>query len=80
MEVELDGGEAQYEGRRDGQEGDQGAGCTHLLEENERDGACRPFDSERWDAVLRALAEGAEKIPVMPPDDLTRAAIYGDHD
>ena len=43
--------------------------------------AARPqFDPEKWDALLKALAEGAEKIPLLPPEALTREAIYRDHD
>jgi hypothetical protein len=36
-------------------------------------------DLHEFDAILDALAEGSEKIPVLPPEVSTRAGIYRDH-
>lgn len=33
-----------------------------------------------FEAFLDALAEDSNDLPVLLPDDLTREAIYGDHD
>jgi hypothetical protein len=33
-----------------------------------------------FEATLDALAEGSEKLPVLPPEATTRAGIYRDHD
>jgi hypothetical protein len=35
---------------------------------------------EQFLAELEELSEGTEGIPVLPPEALTRAGIYGDHD
>jgi hypothetical protein len=35
---------------------------------------------EEFEADLDAMAEGTDNIPVLPPEALTREAIYGDHD
>ena len=29
---------------------------------------------------MKALAKCNQKIPVLPPEDITREVIYGDHD
>jgi hypothetical protein len=34
---------------------------------------------EEFEADLEAIAEGTDDIPVLPPEALTREAIYGDH-
>jgi hypothetical protein len=34
---------------------------------------------EQFLAELEEFAEGTEEIPVLPPEALTREAIYGDH-
>jgi Arc/MetJ-type ribon-helix-helix transcriptional regulator len=34
---------------------------------------------EDFDAALDALAEGSERLPILPPDATSRAAIYRDH-
>ena len=34
---------------------------------------------EEFEAELELIAEGTDDIPVLPPDALTREAIYGDH-
>jgi len=34
---------------------------------------------EQFLAELEAIAEGTDDIPVLPPEALTREAIYGDH-
>jgi hypothetical protein len=34
---------------------------------------------EEFEADLEAMAEGTDEIPVLPPEALTREAIYGDH-
>ena len=33
-----------------------------------------------FEATLDALAEGSEKLPVLPPEATSRAGIYHDHD
>ena len=38
----------------------------------------RPTLSD-FEADLEAIAEGTDDIPVLPPEALTREAIYGDH-
>lgn len=38
------------------------------------------FDPQKWDADLKALAEGADNIPVLPPEAFTRESIYSNHD
>jgi hypothetical protein len=38
------------------------------------------FNSEQWDEDMKMLAEGADKIPVLPTEAFTRESIYGDHD
>src|SRR5438445_2211384 len=35
---------------------------------------------EEFEADLEAIAEGTDDIPVLPPEALTREAIYGDRD
>jgi hypothetical protein len=35
---------------------------------------------EEFQADLESLAEGTDDIPVLPPEALTREAIYGEHD
>jgi hypothetical protein len=39
----------------------------------------RPFDPQQWEADLKVLALGAEKIPVLPPFAFTRESIYGNY-
>jgi hypothetical protein len=34
---------------------------------------------EEFEADLEAIAEGTDDIPVLPPEALTREAIYRDH-
>lgn len=43
-------------------------------------GTKRPFDPKGWEADMKALTEGAEKIPVLQPEAFTRESIYGNHD
>jgi len=38
------------------------------------------FHPERWDGVLRALAQRTSRIPVLPDEALTREALYQDHE
>jgi hypothetical protein len=38
------------------------------------------FDVEQWEADMKILAEGAEKIPVLPAKAFTRDSIYGNHE
>lgn len=38
------------------------------------------FDVQQWEADLNALAQGAENIPVLPPEAFSRESIYGNHD
>ena len=33
-----------------------------------------------FEAILDALAEGSEQLPILPPEATTRAGIYRDHD
>jgi hypothetical protein len=40
----------------------------------------RTFDSQQWEADMKLLAQGAEQIPVLPPEAFTRESIYGNHD
>ena len=40
----------------------------------------RSFDAEQWEADMKILAEGAEKIPVLPTKAFTRENIYGNHE
>jgi hypothetical protein len=40
----------------------------------------KSFDSEKWEADMKTLAEGADKIPILPSEAFTRASIYQDHD
>jgi hypothetical protein len=35
---------------------------------------------EQFEAELDALAQGSVKLPYLPPEALTRAGIYKDHD
>lgn len=39
-----------------------------------------PFDLEQWEADMKALAQRAEEIPVLPEEAFTRESIYGDRD
>lgn len=43
-------------------------------------GTKRTFDSQQWKADMELLAQGAEQIPVLPPESFTRESIYGNHD
>ncbi|WGV27514.1 hypothetical protein [Halotia branconii] len=38
-----------------------------------------PFDLEVWEADMKALAERAKEIPILPPEAFTRKSIYGNH-
>lgn len=40
----------------------------------------RPFDPKQWAADMKALAQGAEDIPVLPEAALTRESIYRERD
>jgi Arc/MetJ-type ribon-helix-helix transcriptional regulator len=37
------------------------------------------LDLTEFDAILDALAEGSEKMPILPPEASTRAGIYREH-
>lgn len=52
----------------------------HALERL-RDGerSSRAVDLAEFEATLDALAEGSEKIPILPDEAFTRAGIYRDH-
>jgi len=39
-----------------------------------------PLDAEQWEADMKALTEGAERIPVVSPEAFTRESMYGNHD
>jgi len=49
----------------------------HTLEEL---GTKRTFDLQQWEADMKLLAQGAEEIPVLPPEAFTRESIYENHD
>ena len=38
------------------------------------------FDPQQWELDLKALAEGADDIPVLPPEAFSRESIYSNHD
>ena len=38
------------------------------------------FRQDRWDRVLASIAAGSASAPVLPPEALTREALYTDHD
>jgi hypothetical protein len=38
------------------------------------------FHQDRWERVLASIATGTASAPVLPPEALTREAIYDDHD
>jgi hypothetical protein len=38
------------------------------------------FDAEQWEIDMKILAEGAEKIPILPTQSFTRDSIYGNHE
>ena len=37
------------------------------------------MDAAEFEATLDALAEGSDKLPVLPPEATSRAGIYRDH-
>jgi hypothetical protein len=39
-----------------------------------------PFNASQWEADMKALAERADQIPVLPPEAFTRESIYSNHD
>jgi hypothetical protein len=43
-------------------------------------GKKHPFDHKQWEADMKALAQRAEEIPVLPEEAFTRESIYGNHD
>ena len=42
--------------------------------------ANQSFDPQQWELDLKALAEGADNIPVLPPEAFSRQSIYSNHD
>lgn len=38
------------------------------------------FDHEQWEADMKALAQRADEIPILPEEALSRESIYGNHD
>ncbi|BAY60737.1 hypothetical protein NIES22_07970 [Calothrix brevissima NIES-22] len=38
------------------------------------------FNPQQWEADMKLLVQGAEKIPVLPPEAFSRESIYGNHD
>jgi hypothetical protein len=38
------------------------------------------FHRDRWEQVLASIAAGSAAAPVLPPEALTREALYSDHD
>ena len=38
------------------------------------------FHMDRWQAALKRLEEISQGLPVLPPEALTREALYQDHD
>jgi hypothetical protein len=39
-----------------------------------------PATLEEFESALEAFADDSDDLPVLPPEALTREAIYGDHD
>jgi len=37
------------------------------------------IEAAEFEATLDALAEGSDKLPVLPPEATSRAGIYSDH-
>lgn len=54
--------------------------ASHTQKQPVLPGKRQPFDPEAWAADMKALAEGADLIPVLPPEAFTRESIYGNHD
>ena len=52
---------------------------TGVIEAQVLPGPKRRPSLEEFEADLEAIAEGTDDIPVLPPEALTREAIYGDH-
>jgi hypothetical protein len=38
------------------------------------------FRQDRWEGVLASIQAGTSDSPSLPPEAVTREAIYGDHD
>lgn len=38
------------------------------------------FDPQQWELDMKALAEGADDIPMLPPEAFSRESIYSNHD
>ena len=38
------------------------------------------FHEDRWERVLTSIAAGSATAPALPPEALTREALYRDHD
>ncbi|MBD2297736.1 hypothetical protein H6G80_11905 [Nostoc sp. FACHB-87] len=56
-------------------------GTSHRHKQQSIDlGTKRTFDPQQWSADMKLLAQGAEKIPVLPPEAFIRESIYGNHD
>jgi hypothetical protein len=54
--------------------------ASHTQKQPVLQGKRQPFDPEKWAADMKALAERADLIPVLPPEAFTRESIYGNHD
>ena len=37
------------------------------------------FDPQQWELDFKALAEGADNIPVLPPEAFSRQSIYSNY-
>lgn len=53
---------------------------TSLIESRDLASGPEGLSPEQLKADMDLLAEGSERLPVLPPDALTRKNIYGDHD
>jgi len=51
-----------------------------LSEQATRQDRGRPLSFEEFETELDALAEGSEKMPVLPPEALRRENMYEDRD
>jgi len=53
------------------------SGDTELLPVLDEHGI---FHQDRWDAVMAYFRESSHGLPVLPDEELTREAMYRDHD
>ncbi len=53
---------------------------TSLIESGALWTAPETASAEQFEADMDLLAEGSERLPVLPPDAFSRESIYADHD